>query len=43
MYLRPLGKDTPPDIEKAEKIYRTALGQGLDDEDVLLDRLDECE
>ncbi|MCI5191875.1 MAG: hypothetical protein D3915_01940 [Candidatus Electrothrix sp. AU1_5] len=42
MYMWPLCKNNSPDIEKAEQIYRIALGLGLNDESVLLERLEKC-
>lgn len=42
MYMWPLCKNNPPEIEKAEQIYRTALGLGLNEERLLLERLEKC-
>ena len=41
MYLWPMNEQDPPDYEKAEKIYKMALGKGLEDEKDLRERLDE--
>ena len=41
MYLWPLNEQDMPDFEKSEKIYRMALGKGLEDEKDLKERLDE--
>lgn len=36
-----INKDVPLDYEKAEKIYRMALDKEVDEEDVILDRLED--
>jgi tetratricopeptide (TPR) repeat protein len=41
MYTREKFSKTPPDYDKAEKIYRMALGKGLDEEDVVLERIED--
>jgi len=41
MYLWPMKKDTKPDYEKAENIYKMAIGMELEDESDLIDRLKE--
>lgn len=41
MYLWPMKKISKPDLEKAEQIYKMAMGKGMKEEDVLLDRLKE--
>ena len=41
MYLWPMNEQDPPDYEEAEKIYKMALGKGLEDEEALEERLQE--
>ena len=41
MYLWPMKKDTKPDYEKAENIYKMTMGMELGDESDLIDRLEE--
>jgi hypothetical protein len=41
MYLWPMNDQDSPDYEKAEKIYKMALGKGLEDEEGLEERLHE--
>ncbi len=41
MYLWPKKKISKPDLKKAEQIYKMALDKGMENEDVLLDRLKE--
>lgn len=40
MYCLPMSKDREPDREKAEQIYKMALGKGMKEEDVLMERLE---
>jgi len=43
MYLLPVNKQDAPDYRRAEKIYKMALGKGLEDEEELRERLKEID
>lgn len=41
MYFWPMKKDNKPDYERAEQIYKMALGMDMEGEEDLIDRLNE--